>query len=299
MESQPLGPQEAEKTRDYKVSWLEEAARSAAAFSIPQWISALSSLVVASIAIWALLFSSTSEALVKYLHSELATRNIQIATLEAREQKLQSSVESREKELSLIEQKSSTLVNDLAALADQRDTLQRQVAEIQTERNRLVIHVDEISSNLSKTEFSLIKEKIRAELSGKLVSTLPFNVERRGVAKNAGPKKAEIWTDYFSFIRATADKLPEKDKPLGRQVVTRFVSQCGHLSSVTFPPPPQGPPKRDFVGYFSLSEKDRAKQDAEAEARSTDFSQKNEAWSKQIFAAEDDIIRCLLTVTPS
>jgi septal ring factor EnvC (AmiA/AmiB activator) len=206
MESEPLPSPD-------RIGKLEAAARRATEFSVPQWISAFSSLVVASIAIWALLFSSTSEALVKYLHSELATRNIQIATLEAREQKLQVSVESREKELSIIEQKSSALVGDLANLTEQRDTLQRQVANIESERNRLVTRVDEIGSNLSQTEFSLVKERIRAELSGKIVSTIPFHVGHN-LAQGARLKKPEVWTDYLDFIRSTANKLPEKDRTL-------------------------------------------------------------------------------------
>jgi septal ring factor EnvC (AmiA/AmiB activator) len=191
MMKMPLEPPEPGQESRPKVARLEGAARRAAEFSVPQWISAFSSLVVASIAIWALLFSPASEALVRYLHSELTTRNLQIATLEAREQKLQLSVETHERELSLIEQKSSALVSELTSLTEQRDALQRQVAEIQSERNRLLTHIDEMGSNLSKTEFSLIKEKIRTQLSGVFVSTLPFaNLGR--TSQTARAKKLEI-----------------------------------------------------------------------------------------------------------
>src|SRR5262245_9480065 len=76
--------------------------------NVPQWISAVCAIIVALVAIYALFFSATSQMLVAYLHSELASRNSKIAALEAREQQLHLLISRREIELGAIEQRLAT-----------------------------------------------------------------------------------------------------------------------------------------------------------------------------------------------
>lgn len=52
-----------------------------------------------------------------------------------------------------------------------------------------------------------------------------------------------------------------------------------------------------FDKYFSMNAQDRAKLEAEYKERDKDRARKTDALVKQIFAAEDDIKRCLLGVT--
>jgi hypothetical protein len=96
------------------------------------------------------------------------------------------------------------------------------------------------------------------------------------------------------------ETLPEKDRPLGRQAADKFASQCSHLSKVTFDLSlPKRVPRDDkyFDRYFSMNAQDRAKLEAEYKERDKDRAQKTDALVKQIFAAEDEIKRCLLSVT--
>jgi hypothetical protein len=59
----------------------------------------------------------------------------------------------------------------------------------------------------------------------------------------------------------------------------------------------QGTRRPGSVRYFSMNAQDRAKLEAEYKERDKDRAQKTDALVKQIFAAEDEIKRCLLSVT--
>ena len=112
----------------------------------PQWLSAVSALLLVGLAIYGLFFSATSQALVAYLQSELAVRNNRIAELELRERDLQQSV-AKSREV-------------LANLTEQRAQLDRQVAELKAEQEELSQRAKVLGSTLSSTEFSLVREKI-------------------------------------------------------------------------------------------------------------------------------------------
>jgi chromosome segregation ATPase len=118
---------------------------------------------LAALAIYGLFFSTTSQALVSYLQSELAVRNQRIASMELREQQLQLSI-------------SQTQVT-LGDLNEQRAGLERQVADLNAEREALSRKAESLGSTLSSTEFSLVREKISAKLASTIVSTLSLNLD--------------------------------------------------------------------------------------------------------------------------
>jgi hypothetical protein len=205
----------------------------------PQWVSAISAVTVAGLAIYGLFFSSTSQAIVAYLQSELTIRNQHIAGLELRERELQTSV--------------AAVQSDLKGLAEQKELLLRQVASLNAERESLSAQITELGKSLSNTEFSLVKEKIGAELSSKVVSTVTFSLLQEYEEKPEGVRgrTERPWDDYLDFIRKTADQLPERDRPVARVVVANFEQQCRRLSNVAVQIPNLRPPKdtSDYAQY--------------------------------------------------
>jgi hypothetical protein len=240
----------------------------------PQWVSAICALTLAGLAIYGLFFSSTSQALIAYLQSELAIRNQHIAGLELHERELQQSI--------------STALSDLKGLAVQKETLQRQVASLNAEQQRLSTKNAELGNTLSTTEFSLVKEKIGAELSSKTVSTIDVTLEHELEEQPEGVRgrTERPWDDYLDFIRKTADRLPERDRPVASAVVTNFAKQCQRLSSVVIQIPSLRPPKdADYAPY------------------GWDISKhptyiRLEAVIKQIVKVQKDIVDCFKSVTP-
>jgi hypothetical protein len=185
----------------------------------PSWVSAICALTLAVLAIYGVFFSTTSQAIVAYLQSELAIRNQRIAGLESHELELQKSV--------------STAQTDLKSLAEQKETLQGQVASLKAQQQGLSTSVAELEKTLSVSEFSLVKEKIGAELSSKIVSTIAFTLTRELEGPDGVRGRTERpWDKYLDFIRKTADKLPEHDRPIARVVVANFEEQCQRLKNV-------------------------------------------------------------------
>jgi hypothetical protein len=239
----------------------------------PQWVSAICALTLAGLAIYGLFFSSTSQAIVGYLQSELAIRNQRIAGLELRERELQTSV--------------STAQLDLKGLAEQKENLQRQVASLNAEQQALSTKISELGKTLSTTEFSLVKEKIGAELSSKIVSTISFSLQREIVKPEGVRGRTEKpWDDYLDFIRKTVDRLPERDRPVARAVVANFAQQCQRLSNVGIQIPSLRPPANAELAPYGW---DLSKHPTYIRL---------EAVTKQIEKVQKDIVDCFKSVTP-
>lgn len=260
------------------------------AANLPQWISAVSSATVTLIALWALFFSSTSEALIKYLHTELATRNLHIASLELHEQKLQNAVEIKEGQLKSIEQKSSELDAKLSSLSSERSSLEGQVTALGKERDVLTVKVNQVRSMLSETQFDLVKEKIRAELAGHIIITDPFRTTNK-------PQTVEIWSRYLKYIQSTAEKLPLEEQSLASAVVKNFSEQCSKLSSVRVVIPPTDLPREDIEKYVSSDDQGKEKWLANRNRRTEQWQRGQEAALKQVLGAEDAIVKCLVSVS--
>lgn len=240
----------------------------------PQWVSAACALTLAGLAIYGLFFSSTSQALIAYLHSELAIRNQRIAGLELHERELQKSI--------------STAQSDLKGLVEQKEPLQRQVASLNAEQQALSTKVAELGKTLSTTEFSLVKEKIGAELSSKIVSTIDVTLmhELEELPEGVRGRAYRPWDDYLDFIRKTADRLPERDQPVASTVVANFTQQCQRLSNVEIQIPNLLPPK-----------------DADLSQYGWDLSKhpsyiRLEAVTKQIEKTQKNIVDCFRSVMP-
>lgn len=181
---------------------------------LPPWISATSAVVATIVGVWVLFFSPASRALVDYLHSEITARNNRIIILETRESELNASVSSREAELK--------------SLGSQRDSLQQQIVKSEAERKDLLARVAEINLELSKKEFLLVKQEIATTLAGTIGNLLPFRlIDEAYSEKGTRPRREELWTGRLEYMRSVVEKLPDREKSLGREVIQRFIEQCG------------------------------------------------------------------------
>jgi hypothetical protein len=241
--------------------------------NVPQWVSAICALALAFLAIYGLFFSTTSQALVAYLQSELAVRNQHIAALELRERELQLSVANAQ--------------SNLNGLADQKTLLEKQVALLNTEQESLTQKVKDLGSTLSKTEFSLVKEKIGAKLSSTIGSTLFLREDELYKPEGVRARSERPWDGQLSYIREIAEGLlPERDRPLARNVVVNFARQCERYSKIIIQIPALKIPKdADFSAYDFNRDKHP-------------ISLRLTALNKQLEKVGKDIEDCFHSVTP-
>jgi cell division protein FtsB len=241
--------------------------------NVPQWVSAVCAFALAALAIYGLFFSTTSQALVSYLQSELAVRNQRIATMELREQQLQLSI--------------SQTQATLGDLNEQRTGLEKQVADLNAEREALSRKAESLGSTLSSTEFSLVREKISAKLASTIVSTLSLNLDTElWSAQGVQARSVRPWNDYFAFIKKTAEELNERDQALGQTIVARFVDQCGaRFSTQTV----RIPAFRQAKGEEIISSFDRNDHPS---------ARKLDVYVKQIETMQTGIVRCFNSTTP-
>jgi hypothetical protein len=242
--------------------------------NVPQWVSAMCALALAGLAIYGFFFSATSQALVSYLQSELAVRNQRIAALELRERTLQLSITSAQ--------------SNLDALGGQKISLEKQVAQLNSEQESLSQKVKDLGSTLSKTEFSLVKEKISAKQRSTVGPTmaLAFNLQRELDKPDGVRARTERpWDGLLSFIQEIAAGLPERDRLLGGKVVDNFIQQCDRLKVAIQIPALRIPKDADYAPYGY----DRSKHPT---------ALRLEAVVKQIERAQKDIEDCFQSVTP-
>lgn len=204
----------------------------------PQWVSALCAALLASIAIYGVFFSATSHAFVAYLQSELAVRNQRIASLELQERDLLASVARTKMQLAEIEVARKVLADSIEKLSSDRQALASEIAAIQ--------------KDLASAQFLVIKEKIGAELSSKVVSITTFTLSQDFWTNKDGVRgtKEKPWKHYISFVQETARKLPESDRVNGQLVVAEFIKRCGRYENmgVDIPNLKIGPDE-DFAKY--------------------------------------------------
>lgn len=241
--------------------------------NVPQWISALCAFALAALAVYGLFFSTTSQALVSYLQSELAVRNQRIAAMELREQQLQTSIAQ-----------SQTILTDLNS---QKSGLEKQVADLASEREALSKKAENLGSSLSVTEFSLVREKISAKLASTIVTTLSFTLDDElWSAQGVNARIVKPWNDYFTFIKRTAEGLPEPDRALGKSVVTRFIEQCAPryaTQSVSIPAIKQAKAE-EITGSWIREDHPSAR--------------KLDVYVKQIEAIQKSVVSCFNSTSP-
>jgi len=267
--------------------------------TLAEWISALASVATLGVGVWAFFFSSASQALVDYLHSELASRNNKIISLEAQEARLHLAVSQREAELSSLGKKTAELQGDLAQLSSQRERLQQQISQLEVERSALTARVAEAATDLLRSQFSMVREKLVGKLTSTLVVTWPLRLsDELYSAQGIRPRKATLWGDYLQFLRDEADKLASTEKELGKIVIEKFVNHCGHLSNVSIDIPALKAPnvEVDYRAYAALSDDERKSYDAEIARKRREVSQKFDALNIQIQKRDQEIESCLRSV---
>lgn len=134
--------------------------------NISQIVSAISALALCFLAIYGVFFSKTSQALVGYLQSELALRNIRIVGLEQTEKDLQRSI---------AESKVS-----LNGLSEEKADLEKQIATLRVAQETFSKQAQELSTKLAGTTFSLAREKISVSMAG-VLSELDVISDRKSV----------------------------------------------------------------------------------------------------------------------
>lgn len=240
--------------------------------NIPQLVSAICAVALACLAIYGFFFSAASQALVSYLQSELAARNQHIAALELREQELQRSVASTQ--------------SNLSGLTEQKASLEKQVAQLNAEQETVSQKVNDLGATLSKTEFSLVKEKIGAKLSSTIGPTLFLGRDELYKPEGVRARSERPWDGQLTYIREIAEGLPERDRVLARNVVANFARQCERYSTITIQIPALRIPKdADFSAY----DYDRDKHP---------ISLRLAALNKQLEKVGRDIEDCFHSLTP-
>src|SRR5947207_1111235 len=114
----------------------------------PQWVSAISAILLALLAIYAFFFSKTSQAVVAYLQSELALRNMRLASMEERERELQRSIGSAQASLD--------------GLSEQKTALEKQVQSLNAEKTK---KTQELNDALASSDFAVTREKMVVEMT--------------------------------------------------------------------------------------------------------------------------------------
>lgn len=242
----------------------------------PQWLSAVCAIVLASLAIWGIFFSETSQALVTYLQSELAVRNQRIATLELREQELQLSI--------------ATARQNLRGLAEQKAELGKQVSQLKTEQDSLQTKVTQLGSTLANTEFSLIRERINSEMSSGLSELAVLRITLSDdlfTAQGVRPRIIKPWDSFVRAIRRASEKLTDRDKVLAEIVIEKFLQQCARYKEAMVQIPAMRIPKdADFSQYNYNRDKHP-------------IAIRLETFGKRIEKIERDIHDCFNAVVPS
>jgi hypothetical protein len=203
--------------------------------ALPNWMSATSAVVVAVIAVWAVFFSPASEALVNYLHSELADRNVQISKLERREETLRLDIRDRESRLVELRRRGTLLQGNIDRLSTDRDELEDHVFRLDKERIRLEELLKEAQSHLSTAEFATVKEKLAGLLASLIVVSWPITLINEVYSAEGSRERTEsLWEPYLNFMKdSVAHRLPVSDKRLGTSVLYSFEKQCSHLANST------------------------------------------------------------------
>jgi chaperonin cofactor prefoldin len=167
-----------------------------------QWASAIAAVVVAGLAIYGVFFSATSQALVSFLQSELAVRNMRIAVLERRERDLQVSINAAQ--------------SNLNGLSEQKAELEKQVATLRAEQDKFSKRVQELGAALSGTEFSLAREKLSARIASGFSA---LTVHRINIVSDwlrpEGVRAESVrpWDSYLDHLKRSVEELPSGSGP--------------------------------------------------------------------------------------
>ena len=204
-----------------------------------QWVSAVTSLATTGLAIWAVFFSTTSQALVQYLQSELAQRNMTVMSLEARGKLLQNEISEKETQLGKLVSRASELEKQTSTLTVQRGDLQAQVQKLDAERVTLSTQVDLRTRQVNETTFSLVAEKIASAGKDIIVVSWPYDIIGREASdRSPVARRLSVWPSYVQFFRGVVAKLPPAEQAVGIRVMSRFENQCARLSKISFEIPP-------------------------------------------------------------
>lgn len=178
---------------------------------IAPWISAISALSLAALAIWAAFFSPASQALVGYLQSELAARNLRVTQLESRELELKLSTANLEKQIT--------------ELSKQKSELQKQTDLLEKERAELSAGLSDAKSRLVKTRFAnRYNEAV-------IVVTWPIYIIGRS---NSKAQRFEVYSDYLRRAREIAATFENDDRKQADAIVQNFIARCGRYSKLVF-----------------------------------------------------------------
>lgn len=242
--------------------------------NVPQWVSALCAVLLAGLAVYGVFFSSTSQALVNYLQSELAVRNQRISGLEQRETELQTSINNAQQ--------------DLAGLGEQKSSLEKQVANLKEEQQTLTAQIQTLGSNLSKTTFDYVREKISVQLTAGLgelyVTALQLSDE---LSKPEGTRARTLrpFEIQIRRIEEISKELPSSEKETAQLIAAKFSEQCSRFHALLI-----------YIPAVRIQEGELAQ--SNYDINKTSAGAKINAISNKIIKAAEDIDRCFQLVTP-
>ncbi|WP_155982286.1 hypothetical protein [Xanthobacter sp. 126] len=239
-----------------------------------QIFSAGTSLVTVALAVYALFFSSTSQALVQYLQSELAYRNRVILNLQDTKENLEKNISSKEGELRKLDEESTKLKSEIASLGELRSSAEAQIAALKQEQSDLSKAVVEAASQSKQNEFSYIKERLAGRSEAVIVApwvlTILWDENRTRIRREV------IWPHYLKFYQESADKIPEPQRQTAQKIVRLFQNQCSRFSKITFEIPV--PVRRISPDFERLSDP------------------RIEKIQKKALDTEEQIVRCMRSV---
>jgi hypothetical protein len=236
--------------------------------NISQIVSAVAAIALALLAIYGFFFSKTSQALVSYLQSELALRNIRIVSLEQTERDLHRSIAESQVSLN--------------GLSEEKASLEKQIATLKLAQESYAKQVQELGTQLAGTTFSLVREKISVSLASVLseLDVISLKVSSDWLEKGVPAQTIRPWKSYLKAVQEKIAALPEADRTMGGAVLNKFVQQCSHFNSVIIQVPAlRVPTSENFASYGYQVEKHPT-------------AARAKAISDQIRKAQDDIQAC-------
>ena len=240
-----------------------------------QLISAGTALVTVALAIYALFFSSASQALIQYLQSELAYRNKVISNLQDTKDNLERSISARELQFQKLTAEANELQSSIASLAKQRSEAEAQVRSLKEEQSVLSQAVIEARSRSTQNEFSYIKERLVGRSEAVIVA--PWTLTIIEDEKQTSARRETLWPQYLAFYRKTAASFPDAQRSTAERIVSLFEKQCARFRTMVFDIPV--PVRRADANSFERLEDPRIDQ-----------------IRKKALAVEDDIKKCLRSV---
>jgi hypothetical protein len=267
-----------------------------------QILSAITSIATSIVTVWALFFSPASQTVIDFLQSELTIRNSRIVSLEDSTKKLNDEVQSRQAQLTELENKITIATASEKIIKDTNLQLEIDNKRLSAERNAIENEVEITKKELNNyakiydgLRLQYIAGKFYAKMQGVVVSTEAFRIiDLDGLPRT----QVNLWGDYTSFVKEYLNEFKGEEKKIATEIAGRFVKNCRQIGDNVIV---VGPIKSPHIPYqdenflqLSSVEQDRLSQKYQNELGL--FQKEKDREVKRVFGAEEKIRECMRSI---